>query len=88
MQRMGYEKNGPIGKRKEGIVDRIQLSITHPKDKIGLGYSGDTKEASLKQSHEEEILKQSHEEIILQQSHEMVLKLQDSFDIDTLQPIE
>lgn len=66
---MGYEGTGPIGKRKEGIVEPIQPTVTHPKDKTWLGYGEDTKEAARKKSHEEIAL--------------TILRLHDNSDIDS-----
>jgi hypothetical protein len=65
MQQMVYKGNVPIGQIKEGIAKPIQPTITRPKEKIGLGYSGDTKEATLQKYHEETIFKKSHKESTL-----------------------
>lgn len=44
LENMGYEGKGPIGKRKEGIVEPIQPLLINPKDKTRLGYKEETKE--------------------------------------------
>jgi hypothetical protein len=66
MQRMGYQGNGPIGKRKEAIIEPIQPTSMHPKDKIGIGYGKDIKDSTSQQAHmEKPISNQLREDVTL-----------------------
>lgn len=87
MQKMGYEGNGPIGKRREGILEPIQPISIHPNDKTGLGYGKDTKESILQQAqqtHERaSISDKHHEDVTLQKPYGSVFQLQDGSDTDS-----
>jgi hypothetical protein len=41
LENMGYEGQGPIGKRKDGIIEPVQLITKDVNEKIRLGYKGE-----------------------------------------------
>jgi len=42
VQQMGYSGMGPLGTRRDGIIEPIQLQTKAKNDKTGLGYGKNT----------------------------------------------
>ncbi|XP_059066459.1 vicilin-like seed storage protein At2g18540 [Cryptomeria japonica] len=77
---MGYDGNGLVGKRKEGISKPIQPPSQLPKDKSGLGYGQntiDSQEEALSHSQQEQEYERKQEERAIQREEEFACKQQE-----------